>query len=304
MNRNHRQRTWGIAIGVIAIVAGLGRRHFHGAMGMVLAITAILLFGHKACGGIRSASQRVRYARGRGCTGFALIKEIIPPWLRGVAKTEALIYSEVLCALMRRDLPSNCLARQLPMGLRFTLANGPVSGVLLPLAIIGMLADLPLSFIVIAIFKPVHELAIHAVLFGMALWGLVWVAGDRSAIKRLEHVVNDDAIHLQVGFRWRMDIPLNAIQRCTLIQGKARIWLREMSIDRADVLMVTPIDTPNLLIELTSDGLDRVRIEKMGASARGRQFFAVYLDDPAGFLVRVTRFRAKLGANQTELINA
>lgn len=304
MSRRSRQLAVAVMKFAATIAAGLGWRHFHGVAAIGCAVAAVLLFGNKTVAGLRSAADRVRAESRCGHTGFTLVRAAVPPWIRGIARTEALIYEEVLCFVARRKLPSSRIASQMPAGSRFSMANGPVSTLLLPLAIIGIMSDLPLSFIVVALFKPAHEVLVHATLLGAAFWGLAWVAGDRSAVRHLDHVVNDGAIHLRVGFRWSVDIPKGSVLRCVAIKGKPREWLHDLKIDRADVLVVTPVDAPNVLIQLDAQGFDRVHVTRMGATSQARQFVAFYVDDPSGLLECVVRCGSALSMNTLEEVNA
>lgn len=291
------------AIVVVTIAAGYGRRHYHGAVGTGFALIAVILFGRKLLGGVKGASSRIRAARAAGIHGYPVLAEAIPAWMRGVASTEGQIYREVAYRLAKRVPPSDAIERSAPPGQRYSLANGPVSSLLMPLAIVGLLSDLPLSLVLVAIFQPTHAAVVHLALFAAALWGVAWIAGDRSAVKAITHVVGSREIRLRVGFRWSVAIPITAVRVQHRLQGSTHESLPKLSVQRDDVLMVTPIDSPNVLIDLDLAQLETLSVEKFGAAVPCRRFIAIYVDDPASFMRNLADAKQALGANQLETIN-
>lgn len=304
MRSRHKHLPKATAIVLVTIAAGYGRRHFHGAVGIGFALIAAILFGRKLFGGLMGACMRLRMARARGTHGLLFLAEAVPPWVRGIASTEMRIYGQVASGLVRRARPSDAIERNVPSGKRYSLANGPLSSLLMPLALVGLLSDLPLSLTIVTIFKPTHATAIHLVLFATALWGVAWIAGDRSAIKRIHHVIDDQRLHFRVGFRWDVIVPVDAVRGQKRLQGSVREWLSTQSLNRDEVLMVTPIDSPNVLIELDPAQLGDTSIVKFGAAAICRRFVAAYVDDPAGFLNQLAHIREMADVKRLEATSA
>jgi hypothetical protein len=161
---------------------------------------------------------------------------------------------------------------------------------LIPLAVIGVLSDVPLSQIIVTIWKPDHAILVHMICLFLAAWGLVWIVGDRFAVRELTHVVNAHQIFLNVGFRWSCVIPVHSIVRCTALCDRPRDWLPRLSIGKDDVWFVTPVDSPNVLMEIDATTVEQSAIKKMGARVPGRQFVALYVDDPQRFISETQSF--------------
>jgi hypothetical protein len=284
MSPKSRRSLWGAVFVSCVAIAAFGRRHFHGPLGWVFTVAAAAFFLFKMVRGLVAAFARIRSAKSQSIGGVALWKEIIPPWIRGVAATEAKIYLEVLSHFLRFRPPSDRLASHSTDGTRFSLARGDIYQLLPSLAVIGLLSDFPLAWVLVAIIKPDHTITVHLILLGLALWGGVWIAGDTFAVRALPHLVTRNRIALRVGFRWSCDIPVDAVLRCLPLKGKSKSWLPKLQLDASQVWIVTPIDPPNVLIEIKAFEARQVSISRMGARVQGRQHVAVYVDDARLFI--------------------
>ena len=290
--------TWKIAFVVLVLLAAIGRRYFGGAPGKLFAIAALALFLVKILLGLRDGAHRLEAARQESRRGFDLWKEFFPPWFRGLAKTEWKIYREVCSRTFGLESPSAAESRKVVNGMGFTLSSGNISTLLVPLAVIGLLADLPLSQLAIQIWHPPHVVLIHVLTLLMAAWGFVWILGDRLAVRALDHSLDDRQLVLRVGFRWACDVPVTAIKRCAALRGSPVEWQTAMQIDRHSVWRVTPIDPPNVLLEIDPGEKSDVKVMRMGASVELRKFLAVYVDSPTQFIRRINDAIDSKGGDQ------
>ncbi len=230
--------------------------------------------------GAPAAWRRITGAARAGKPGPSALMHVLPDGLRKMLLVELTIYREALCAMTRRPRPSERVARSLSADARFTLHAGPISSVLMPLLLIGTFLELPLLHLAIHVkAAPAMRLSLHAALVGLTAWGLVWLFGDRSAVRHVPHVLAADELLLHVGFRVAVRLPTCEIASVRLVKGAPRDWLPTLGIKRADVAFVTPVDKPNLLIELTPLH-ERTTHERFGSAATVPLYFAVYVDKP------------------------
>lgn len=279
---------WAYIFALCAVIASLGRHHFHGRVGLAFAIASGLLFLRKFLHGVVASYRRISSARAASTSRMDWVKEIIPPWIRGMVAVDRSIYSEVVCRIFCWPSPSVKLANNLPQGKRFTLSKGNVSTLLIPLVVIGLMSDVPISQVIIVIWRPAHALWLHAALLFAALWGLAWAVGDRFSICELRHVVTPSTLFLRVGFRWSCDIPIKAIKNCSIVDGRPRVWLASKLIKKEDVWLVTPVDRPRVLIEIDPNAVQLVSVFRMQTRVAGKIYVAVYVDDPEIFAFEVS----------------
>jgi len=284
MNSRRVRISWAWVMAACVIIAAVGRRYFIGTLGLAFAMAAAVLFAIKVIQGGGAAAGRIGAAYGRSGLTLALWKELFPPWILGFALTECLIYKEFVYRLLNLRPPSAAAMERAPDGKRFSIDGGDLSTLLVPLAIIGMISDVPLSQVIISAWRPEHTLFVHLIVFAVSLWGFIWIIGDRGAVRGSNHVLNREELFLAVGFRWMSNVPLHAIKHCSALHGKPKEWLASSSIDRNEVWSVTPIDSPNVLVELDINALDGMGIKRMGNCVPLRRYLALYFDAPGEFI--------------------
>ena len=186
--------------------------------------------------------------------------------------------------LLRIKSPSQKLRRLLPTGRIYTLSKGDFSTILIPLAVIGMFADVPLSHVIVNIWVSSHALWVHVGLLFLTVWGFIWIVGDRFAVRELAHVVSGETLSLHVGFRWSGELSIHAVTRCIPLDCSLKEWRKSNALDRNAIWIVTPIDSPNVLVETAHDAALDVRITRMGVDVPPRKFIALYVDNPKAFI--------------------
>ena len=72
------------------------------------------------------------------------------------------------------------------------------------------------------------------------LWAVLWLLGDYHALRVKRSSLTDDAVHIQMGLRWSVSIPLSSIESI----DEAREWKRK------DVLKLVMFDEPRWLVTL------------------------------------------------------
>ena len=211
------------------------------------------------------------------------VAERFPAAVTGRLVMEGRLWLEVMCAALGRRRPSQTLAAALGSGMRFPLHKGSVSSIILPLAVITSCVDIPLIHLLLnGHVSPVMRGPFHAALLAVNVWTLVWIFGDRSAICRIPHVIGPAMLRLRVGFRVAVEIPLTAVRSVQTVKGSPGHWMQAKGLSRRDVMLVTPMDEPNVLIEI-SGALDAVRALRAGRPTAGRRFLAIRVDDNEGF---------------------
>jgi hypothetical protein len=200
--------------------------------------------------------------------------------LRARLAVELAIYREALCALAGRVRPSARRMADMPHGRRYTLHRGELSSILLPLVILTSCVDVPLLHLFIHIRAPEPmRLALHAVVIGTTLCGLLWVIGDRSSVKNLDHVLVAGELVLNVGYRASCRLPIASIGAVRQVNGKPAEWRAVLGLKKSDVTSFTPMDSPNLLIELKASP-GRLTCIRFGIERALSGHVAVYADRP------------------------
>lgn len=198
------------------------------------------------------------------------------------------LWLEVVNSLLRRRRPSQVLSEALGPGLRFSIHKGAVSSIIVPITVIASCVDVPLIHLLVISHVPFWlRGAIHVGLLAANAWALVWIIGDRSAIVHIPHVVDATVLRLRVGFRLALDVPLSAIRGVYAVKGSPRERMPARGLNRNDVTLVTPMEEPNILVEVDS-ACKAVRDLRAGRSVSSPRFLAIRVDDPDGFRRAIT----------------
>jgi hypothetical protein len=199
------------------------------------------------------------------------------------------LWLEVVCALLRRRRPSQAVAANLGPGLRFSLHKGAISSIVVALTVIASCVDIPLIHLLSNNHVPAAlRGTFHAALLALNAAGLIWIIGQRSAVTHIPHVVGPVILRLRVGFRLEFDLPLSAVSGASILKGSPREWIPARGLTRADVTLVTPMDEPNVLLEIGGD-LDAVRGLRAGRAMRSTRYLAIRVDDAEGFRRAIAR---------------
>jgi hypothetical protein len=172
-----------------------------------------------------------------------------------------------MCAALRRRRPSQAFAETLGPGLRFSLHKGPASSIIVPVSVISSCVDIPLIHLLLnSHLSAAVRAPFHVALLVLNAGALAWIIGERSAVTHVPHVVGPVMLRLRVGFRVAFDIPLSAVRGVHPLAGSRREWMPARRLTRDDVTLVTPMDEPNVLLDIG-----------------GTRFLAIRVDDPEGF---------------------
>ncbi len=260
---------------------------------LVLALLALKLIS-----GLPAAIRRVRNSKNSSGSWTHALHALLPDWVRRMVRVETAVYREATCAMLGRRRPSaRCMERQ-PSGLRFTLHRGPISSVFLPLIVLASLVELPFLHLLIHVNAPeAHREQLHFGLVFITLWGVFWAVGDRSAVEHIQHLVVDQVVRLQVGFRASCNLPISCIEEVRRVKGRPREWMSALGINRCEVAVISPMDAPNLLVCLTDDRRE-VQWMKWGSDRAAVRYVAVYVDDAALFQQTILRRKEYMNLNR------
>lgn len=197
----------------------------------------------------------------------------------GALAVQGLLVLEALCRLARRPLPSERRVAALGEGRRFGLHKGSSSAVLVPMIVLASLVDLPLGHLAIHLrASPGSAPALHLLVVLATLWTLLWAIGLRSAVRHVDHVLRADELVLAVGLRAARRIPLASVKDAHPLEGRPADWRAARGLAKRDVVSVTPLDAPNLLIEL--HGGHAEGLARPGFARSPPRWIAVYVDRP------------------------
>ncbi len=188
---------------------------------------------------------------------------------------------EFAAIALGRQRPSAVAAAGYPVGERYSVANGPVSSILVPMLIVGLLGDIPLSLVVVAMCHPSHPMLIHAGTGAFGLVGLGWAVAARSRQRSMPHIVCNDALRIGGGIRLSGVIPKVAIERVLAIRGSRKDWMSAHGVARHEVLLASGLDPPNLALELKKTAWDPVGIASCQKLRPFRRWVLIYADKPA-----------------------
>ena len=156
-----------------------------------------------------------------------------------------------------------------------------MSSILVPVVLIGLLGDIPLSMVIVAMFHPTHPALIQVGVAALGLLGLGWAIAARSALRAIPHVVSHDALWIGGDIRIAGVIPRAAIERALVIRGSRREWMSEHKVTRDDVILASGFDPPNLAVEIKKTAWEVVQVTKREKQGSFRRWVLLYADKPA-----------------------
>ncbi|MET3652426.1 hypothetical protein [Dyella japonica] len=172
------------------------------------------------------------------------------------------------------------MAAGYPAGRRFSTSNGPVGSVLVPVMIIGLLGDFPLSWVLITLCRPAHPGLIHGAVFGAGLFAVGWALAVRSVSSAIPHVIDERTLWLGGGTRYEGSISRALIHSVHTFQESRYAWAAANQLHLSDVLIVSRPDSPNVAIELEDSAMNQVRLSRKGKVIAPRRWILLYADRP------------------------
>ncbi len=201
------------------------------------------------------------------------------------------LWREFAAITFRRPRPSALISATYPPGERHSVANGPVSSILVPVVFIGLLGDIPLSFVIAALCHPSHPALVHTAVAALGFLSLGWAIAARSAVRSLPHVISEDALWIGGGVRLVGVIPKAAIDRVVAIRGSRHEWMSEYGVGRGDITVASGFDPPNLAVEIKNPATATIRIGSRGKYKAPRRWVLLYVDRPASLLAIAPHLR-------------
>lgn len=198
------------------------------------------------------------------------------------------LWREFFAILLRCPRPSAQIAAKLPPERRFAAAHGPVSSILIPVVLVGLMGDVPLSWVIVALCSPSHPWLVHALIACTGIYVVCWAIAVRSVIATIPHVIDEHVLWLNGGARHSCRIPRHAIRRIHSFQGSRLAWAATQGVPASEMLLVNGIDPPNVAVELEEQAVGVVRIEKNGKAVAPRRWILLYTDSPEGLMLAVS----------------
>lgn len=140
-----------------------------------------------------------------------------------------------------------------------------------------------LAFAGVAVFAVIAETAIlHLLLMqwsavaawiltGLSIYSLFFVFGDLNAVKKRPIYLDENALKVRIGFRWRVSIPFEAIES---------VELRTPNKEQEEFANFILVGEANLVIKL------REKVTALGLYGLKKEFtkLALHIDDKQGFI--------------------
>ncbi|MES2901312.1 MAG: hypothetical protein V4723_16390 [Pseudomonadota bacterium] len=265
----------GLVMMVVVSLATLGAERGSLRAGLrllPLLALAFLLLGKLAVvgyGGLRRRRAAAHLSWGEQLVALAPLGLLA--WIR----TDRANLRSCLAWILRRPHPAPAIGRTL------STQGKSIYGTVFAMVIFSTFVDLPLNvFIVTVMVKdPQIQLIVHAVCLVLAAYTLMWILGDRHALAGSAHVLGESALHLRVGNRLSADIDFTAIVRAEAISISAAVWRAQHSVWRSRTMRATPVDPPNLVLQLDMDA--GVRLTKWQVEQPAAEYLFLYLDQPS-----------------------
>lgn len=193
------------------------------------------------------------------------------------------LWNEFFAIVLRQPRPSAKVAATFPEVRRFSTSNGPVSSVVVPIMIIGLLGDIPLSWVLVSLCHPAHPWLIHGIVFIAGLYAVGWALAVRSTSCSIPHAIDEHALWLGGGIHYGGNIPRSSIRRILAFHESRQAWAGGHQVPLSDVLVVSRPDAPNVAIELEESAMTQVRLSRKGKDVAARRWILLYVDRPGEF---------------------
>lgn len=204
----------------------------------------------------------------------ALTAATMPPWSRGYYRIEKRVYRDSWRTITRKPLE--------PAG-EFSVAGGPNGKRRAPALLLLVVASAVLG----AAYLPSLVTTFWPRLFAFAgigyaaLYGAIWIVGERRSLKEGGHRITGDALVLDLGIRCSGAVALDSIAACAAIEPGAA------AVRASDVWTVSAGERVNVLITLNS--ATALSITSLGSPRQiSKRCIALYVDQPRAFADALT----------------
>lgn len=161
-------------------------------------------------------------------------------------------------------------------------------GVIVALLLIGSVVDIPLLHLLVHNFVPdEYRIAAHCGVAFLTTYGLVWIVSDLRAIKASSHSLSDAKFRLQLGWRLSGCIPTASILGAWKAPDSIRRWRIDNNLRRSDISLITPLDAPNVLLEIEERDGQRIFVDFLAMKRRASRYLALYVDAPGELIDRI-----------------
>lgn len=256
---------------------------------MVLAAPLILVVAKDlACFPLCLA--RCRSARAHGASLPHRVLAILPPELMAWVRLERAMWSGCFSWALRRPHPVR------PIGAKLGYLERGSYGTVVCCALLALFVEMPLDVMIVSLMakKPAQTQVLHLVFGALALYGFVWVLGDRwHVLSRRHHVLTGTHLELDTGARGFGSIPLAVIASCERLNESRAAWCQRHGILVHATRKLSPVDGPNLVLRL-QPGCD-VRLTLLQQARGGDGPIFLYLDRPELLCAELTILAAPRG---------
>ncbi|HEY8206949.1 MAG TPA: hypothetical protein VIG99_05690 [Myxococcaceae bacterium] len=205
----------------------------------------------------------------QGASLAKAVEERLPPGVRQIAGGELRLLAAAVGPLFGRR-------RERPAGWFSTLERSG-SGFIIPAALMLCAAELGAVHGFIALRWP-HAWAAHAVLAGLTVYSMLWLVGDRRAMRETGHRIEGSNLVLELGLRFRAEVPLPRV--CRVVRLRTDEERRRVQPKQGPRhLRVTPFDPANLHL-CFREPVEARRSFGLKATV---QHLDLYVDDPDAF---------------------
>jgi hypothetical protein len=214
-----------------------------------------------------------------------LIQCSLPAWIYPYFQAEKKIYGGCWRAICRKPILYNPT---------YPVVNGEKYNFLIPILIIGIVFDLPVASLIVAVTvkSSLVILLVDCIFIFFSLYGIIWIIGDLRNIKESGHKLSSSELSLNLGVRCKGNIPIDLIDSCCEISGSFIDYCNQKSIPSDKIWRVSPLDKPNVVIDLKSiSTLNIIRFEYPTTICI--KWVALYIDDSQRFSEDISRIILK-----------
>src|SRR5579859_6756317 len=197
------------------------------------------------------------------------------------------LWREWLALCFKRPRPSAVAAASYPHGRCHAVAHGPITSIVVPVMVIGLLGDIPLSFVIVSVQHPPHAWLVHALITALGLAAIGWAMAVRSVARAVPHVTEDNAFWLGGGLGPVGRIPWRAIRGAQAFCEYRYAWAAAQRVRMSDAMVCSRLDSPNVAIELDEDAAGDVDLRHRGRRVAARRLLLIYADRPAELVASI-----------------
>ncbi|WP_114240341.1 hypothetical protein [Dyella sp. C9] len=178
-----------------------------------------------------------------------------------------------------------------------------MTSVLLPVVLVGLMGDVPLSLVIVALCHPTHPWLVHALIAAFGLYAVGWALAARSVVAAVPHVIDDHQLWIGGSIRHSGKLPRGAMVRAVPVQGSRHAWAATQGVAMRDTLRMSELDPPNLAIELDAGAMTGVELLRNGKPLPPRRWLLLYADHPSELVRLATRKDATALAGEAATIS-